>query len=350
MPSIDRRSVLLLGASTAFASGGLSSARADEVAAFYAGRTITFVSGSSPGASYDVHSRLVARHLGKHLPGKPNVVVQNMPGAGSKAAANHLYTAAARDGSVIGMFGRGLYLDALLGGDGIRFDPLKFEWIGSHGRETSALVAGIDTPFKTMADVQRMEMLAGTAPPGSDVHSFGLMLNALVGTKLKLVSGYPGLAAVMLAIDRGEVQGCPGPSIASLMALRPTWLTEPGKARFLVQLATERHPTLLQGVPIVHEFARSDVDRQALDLMLARLAIAYPLTAPPEVPAARLAALRTAFDAMVKDAEFLADAAKIHADVAPTTAARMLDVIRRAYSASPEAIARVKSAMSAGQK
>ncbi len=318
-------------------------ARADDIAAFYAGRTMTFVSGSSPGASYDVHSRLVARHLGGFIPGKPTIVVQNMPGAGSKAAANHLYTAAARDGSVIGMFGRGVYLDAVFGIEGTRFDPLKFSWIGSHGRETSALVAGIDTPFKAFADLQKNEMLVGTPPPGSDVHSFGMMFNALAGAKLKLISGYPGLAAVALAIDRGEVQGIPGPSIASLMALRPQWLTEPGKARFLVQLGTSPHATLLQGVPMVHAFAQSDADRKALDLMLARLEIAYPLTAPPEVPAGRLAALRAGFAGMVKSEEFLADAKKLYAEISPSSGERVLEVMAQAYAAPKDVIARAKS-------
>lgn len=324
-----------------------TAARADDaaVAAFYTGRTITFVSGSSPGASYDVHSRLVARHLGTFVPGKPTIVVQNMPGAGSKAAANHLFTAAARDGSVIGMFGRGIYLDALFGIEGTRFDPLKFDWIGSHGRETSALVVTIDSPFRTMADIQTAEMLAGTPPPGSDVHSFGMMLNALAGTRMKIVTGYPGLAAVALAMDRGEVQGTPGPSIASLMALRPQWLTEPGKARFLVQLGATPHATLLQGVPMVQGFARSDIDRRALDLMLARLEIAYPLTAPPGIPASRLAALRAAFDAMVKNEAFVADGLKLHAEIAPASGQRVLDVIRQAYAAPPEVIARAKAVL-----
>ena len=324
-----------------------SIADADEVGDFYSGRTITFVSGSSPGASYDVHSRLVARHLAAYIPGKPTIVVQNMPGAGSKAAANHLYAAAVRDGSVIGSFGRGIYLDALFGIEGTRFDPLKFAWIGSHGRETSALVAGIDTPFKAFADVQANEMVVGTPPPGSDVHSFGMMFNALAGAKLKLVGGYPGLAAVALAMDRGEVQGIPGPSIASLMALKPQWLTEPGKARFLVQLAAMPHATLLQGVPLVHGFARTEIDRKALELMLARLEIAYPLTAPPETPPARLTALRKAFEAMVRDEAFLADARKIHAEISLASGDRVLELIKQAYAAPPEVLARAKAVVSA---
>jgi tripartite-type tricarboxylate transporter receptor subunit TctC len=322
-----------------------SQGRAEDIAAFYAGKTITFVSGSAPGASYDVGSRLVARNIGRHIPGKPTVVVQNMPGAGSKAAANHLYAAAARDGSAIGMFGRGLYLDALFGEDGIRFDPLKLNWIGSYGRETSMLVSGIDTPFKTLGDVQRSEMVAGTASPGSDIHSFGLMLNALVGTKLKLVSGYRGLAAVVLAMERGEVQGIPGPSVGSLTALRPQWLKEPGKVNFLVQLGVKPHPTLLKGVPVVVDFAKSALDRQALELMVGRLEIAYPVAAPPDVPAERVAALRAAFDAMVKDEAFLADARKLRADVAPVSGAQMLEMIRKVHAAPKEVVARAKAAL-----
>lgn len=344
-PRLQQRLPGFLACAWALAVAAPAASGADEVAAFYAGRTITFVSGSSPGASYDVHSRLVARHLSGFIPGRPAIIVQNMPGAGSKAAANHLYTAASRDGSVIGMFGRGVYLDAVFGIEGTRFDPLKFNWIGSHGRETSALVAGIDTPFKTFADLQRAEMLAGTPPPGSDVHSFGMMFSALAGAKLKLISGYPGLAAVALAMERGEVQGIPGLSIASLMALRPQWLTEPGKARVLVQLGASPHATLLQGVPMVHAFAQSETDRKALDLMLARLEIAYPLTAPPEVPAARVAALRAAFALMVASEEFLADAAKLHAEIAPSSGERVLDVIAQAYAAPKDVIARAKAVL-----
>ncbi len=327
------------------AMAAASQASADDVTAFYAGKTVTFVSGSSPGGSYDVGSRLIARHLGKHIPGKPNVVVFNMPGAGSMTAANHLYSVANKDGSVIGMFGRGLFLDALFEAPGVRFDPRKFNWIGSHGREVSVLVAGINTPFKTLADVQRAEMVVGASPPGSDSHSFGVILNALLGTRLKIVSGYPGMAQAIMAIDRGEVEGNPGVSIGTLMALRPQWLKEAGHASFLVQLATEAHPTLLKGVPLAIERARDAVDRQALTLTLSRMTIAYAFTAPPDVPADRVRALRAAFDAAVKDPALIADAERMNAEIHPVTGDRVLAIIEQAYASPKDVIARAKAAM-----
>jgi tripartite-type tricarboxylate transporter receptor subunit TctC len=333
----------ILGTSAASAAGD------DDVTNFYTGRTLTFVSGSSPGGSYDVGSRLIARHLGRHIPGKPTVVVQNMPGAGSMAAANHLFNVAAKDGSVIGMFGRGLFLDALFGTPNVRFDPRRFGWIGSHGREVAALVAGIDTPFKRLADAQGREMVVGTAPPGSDSHSFGLVLNALVGTRLKLISGYQGMAQAIMAIDRNEVQGNPGVSVGTLMALRPEWLKQPGKANFLVQLANEPHKQFMKGVPLVTEHARNDVDRRALSLIVSRMTMAYAFTTPPDVPGDRLRALREAFDAAVKDPEFLADAERMHADIDPVSGVRITAIIEEAYASSPDVIARAGAAMTSGE-
>jgi tripartite-type tricarboxylate transporter receptor subunit TctC len=331
------------------ASAATAQTPPDGTAAFYAGKTVTFVSGSSPGGSYDVGSRLIARHLGRHIPGQPNVIVQNMPGAGSMAAANHLFNVAARDGSVIGMFGRGLYLDALFGAQGVRFDPRKFGWVGSHGREVATLVAGIGTPFKTLADAQAREMIVGTAPPGSDSHSFGVILNALAGTRLKMVSGYQGMAQAIMAIDRGEVHGNPGASVGTLMALRPDWLKEPGKASFLVQIAAEPHNKFLKGVPLVLDHARDAINREALTLIVSRMTMAYAFTAPPDLPPQRLQTLRSAFDAAVKDPAFLADATKMSADIDPVPGERIAAIIERAYASSPEVIARAKTAMASGE-
>ena len=321
-----------------------AAARAD-VAAFYAGRTVTFVSGSSPGASYDLGSRLIARHLARHIPGKPTIIVQNMAGAGSMAAANHLYNVAARDGSVIGMFGRGLYLDALFGAPGVRFDPLRFNWIGSHAKEVSVLLADPKSAFKTVADARAREMVTGSAPPGSDSHSFALQLNALVGTRLKIVSGYRGMAEAIMAIDRGEVEGNAGASIGTLMGLRPQWLKQPGQVNFILQLALEPHPAYLRGVPLAIDHALSPSDASALRLSLSRLAIAYAFTAPPDVPAERVEALRAAFDAAVVDPEFLADAERANTDVSPVNGAGVLDIIRQAYATPKDVIVRAKAAM-----
>jgi len=159
-------------------------AAAQDAAQFYAGRTITFAVGYGSGASYDTGARLIGRHLGKYIPGKPSLVIQNMPGAGSMTAANHLYNAAAKDGTALAMFGRGLYLEALFGNPLVKFDPVKFNWIGSYGSEVSALVSGINTPFKTVADVQKSEMIIGASGPGADTHAFGLVLRSLAEAKI----------------------------------------------------------------------------------------------------------------------------------------------------------------------
>ena len=315
-----------------------------DVAPFYAGRTVTFVSGSSPGGSYDIGSRLIARHLGRHIPGRPIIIVQNMPGAGSMAAANHLYNVAPRDGSVIGMFGRGLFLDALFEAPSVRFDPLKFNWIGSHAKEVSMLLSARASGFRSVADVKARKMVTGSAPPGSDSHAFALLLNTLVGARLKLVSGYRGMAEAIMAIDRGEVEANAGASIGTLMGLRPQWLKEPGHVNIILQLAIEPHPVYLRGVPLAVDHALSPLDAGALRLSLSRLSIAYAFTAPPDVPADRVEALRAAFDAAVADPEFLADAERANTDVSPVSGAGVLDVIRRAYATPKDVIARARSA------
>ena len=321
-------------------------ARAQPAAEFYAGKTITFVVGYAAGASFDTGARLIGRHLGRHIPGKPNVIVQNMPGAGSMTAANHIYNAAPKDGTAIAMFGRGLFLEALFANPAARFDPLKLNWIGSHGREVSVLIASAKSPFKTVEDIRSSEMLVSASGPGADTYAYALVLNALIGARLKIIGGYPGQSEAFLAIDRGEVHGNAGATIGSISALRPQWLKEPGLVNFIVQLATERHPTALQGVPLVTDFARTDTDRGALDLTFSRLKIAYAFTAPPDIPADRLAALRAGFEAAVKDPEFLADAARANTDVAPVSGEGVLEVIRRVYAMPREIVARGKAAMS----
>jgi len=324
-----------------------SPARAQDAAQFYAGKSITFIVGYGAGASYDSGARLIGRYLGRYIPGKPNVVIQNMPGAGSMVAANQLYNASAKDGSVIGMFGRGLYLEALFGNPAVKFDPVKFNWIGSHGREVSFLVTGKDTGFKTVADIREREIIVGASGPGADTHSFALVLRTLLDAKVKIVSGFPGQADAFLALDRGEVQGNAGATIGTVMALRPQWLMEKGLANFVVQLATERHPTLLQGVPLIMDFAKDDVDRGAMELAFARQGMAYKFAAPPGVPADRVEALRTGFRGAVQDPEFLADAARVNADVAAMEGEEIGKLVAAAYKMKPEVLARAKAALTA---
>ncbi len=326
-----------------------SAARAQDAGQFYAGKTVTFIVGYGAGASYDSGARLVGRYLGKYIPGKPNVVIQNMPGAGSMVAANQLYNASAKDGTVIGMFGRGLYLEALFGNPAVKFDPVKFNWIGSHGREVSVLVTGKDSGFKTVADIRQREIILGASGPGADTHSFALILRSLLGAKVKIVSGFPGQADAFLALDRGEVHGNAGATIGTVMALRPQWLKEKGLANFVVQLATQRHPTLLQGVPLIMDFADNDVDRGAMELAFARQGMAYKFAAPPGVPADRVEALRTGFRSAVKDADFLQDAARMNADVSAMEGEDIAKLIAAAYKMKPEVLARAKAALTARQ-
>ncbi len=341
------RSIAAATSLAAIASGFAAPVRAQDAAQFYAGKTITFIVGYGAGASYDSGARLIGRYLGKYIPGKPNIVVQNMPGAGSMVAANQLYNASAKDGTVIGMFGRGLYLEALFGNPAVKFDPVKFNWIGSHGREVSFLVTGKDTGFTTVADIRDREIILGASGPGADTHSFALVLRTLLGAKVKIVSGFPGQADAFLALDRGEVHGNAGATIGTVMALRPQWLKEKGLANFVVQLATERHPTLLQGVPLIMDFAKDDIDRGAMELAFARQGMAYKFAAPPGVQADRVEALRAGFRGAVKDAEFLADALRINADVGAMEGEAITKLIAAAYNMKPEVLARAKAALTA---
>ena len=335
--------IAYLGATAAIALP----ARAQATAQFYTGKSITFLVGYGAGASYDTGARLIGRYLGRHMPGKPNVVIQNMPGAGGMVAANNLYNAAAKDGTVVGMFGRGLYLEALFGNPTVKFDPMKFNWIGSHGREVSVLVTGKGTPFKTVDDIRKSEIILGASGPGADTHSFAIAVRSFLDAKVKIVSGFPGQAEAFLAIDRGEVHGNAGATVGTLMALRPQWLNEKGLANFIVQLSTERHPTFFKGVPVIMELAKNDTDRGAMELAFARQAMAYSFAAPPGVSADRIEALRAGFRGAVKDPEFLADAAKMNVDVGPMEGDEIARLVARAYQASPDVLARAKAALTA---
>lgn len=322
-------------------------ARAQDAAQFYAGKTVSFLVGYGTGASYDTGARLLGRALARHIPGKPSVVIQNVPGAGSMVAANQLYNTASKDGLVIGMFGRGLYLEALFGNPAVKFDPLKFNWIGSHGREVNVLVTGKDTGFKTVADIRARELILGASGPGADTHSFAIALRVFLDAKVKIVSGFPGQAEAFLALDRGEVHGNAGATIGTIMALRPQWLSQAGQANFVVQLSTVKHPTLLQGVPLVAEFAKNAIDLGAMEIAFARQNIAYGYAAPPGVPADRVEALRAGFWGAVKDPEFLAEAARMNADVAPVGGEEIAKVIAQAYAKPADVLARAKAALTA---
>jgi len=329
---------------TALSEGGY----ADSVADFYTGKQVEFVIGYSVGAAYDTNGRVVARHLGKHIPGKPQVVVRNMPGAGSLVSANHIFSAAPRDGTAIGMFSRGNAMYPLLEGPA-KFEADKFNWIGSSSKEVSLVLSWGTQPFKTVDDIRKNEMVVGATGAGADTVVMPAILNETIGTKLKPVTGYPGNAEALLAMERGEVQGSAAMSLGTVRTARSHWLTG-GTVNLLLQLALEPHPTMLKGVPLALDFATDPIGRQALEMVLSRQSMAYPVVAPPGVPAERVAALRAAFREMTKDAEYVADLQKAGYEDDPVKGEEIEAIIKRVYASPQAAIDRARAAVAVASK
>jgi tripartite-type tricarboxylate transporter receptor subunit TctC len=282
-------------------------ARADAVADFYTGKTMIIIVGADTGGGYDAQARLMSRHIGRFIPGKPNVIVQNMPGAGSLIAANNLYNTAPKDGTVIGLVQRGVLSSKFTNPGGVRFDLAKFNWIGNLSSETAVVVAWHTSPFKSIEDVLQQEMLVAGTGPTIDTETTPRLLNALTGTKFKVISGYSGTADGVLAMERGEVHGLGDWSWSNVKTRRPDYLRDK-KIRVLLQVATEKLPDL-PDVPLAMDLVKSDEGKKIMALFLAQKAAARPVLAPPQVPADRLAAIQQAFDKMIVDPEFQKDAA-----------------------------------------
>jgi tripartite-type tricarboxylate transporter receptor subunit TctC len=323
-------------------------ALADPVEDFYRGRNVTLVIGYSVAGGYDNYARVVARHLGNHIPGRPTVLPQNMPGAGSLRAANYLYNAAAKDGSVIGMFSRGMAMEPLIGTSHTQFDARKFSWLGSGTDEVSTCVTWRDSAVKTWADALTTPFTVGGEGSGSDPDIFATVVHNVFGVKLRLVSGYPGSAEVALAIERREVDGRCGWSYSSLRQQRPEWITNK-QVNILVQLALKKTPEL-PDVPLVTEFATTNRQRQILRLVFSRQAMARPFTAPPGIPAERKQALRKAFDETMADPAFLAEAKQRGLEVNPVTGAEIDVLIAELYQTPPDIVAEVRATIAPGAK
>ena len=326
-----RKLLLLLGLAAIAAP---APARADPVEDFYKGRTVNLYIGYSVGGGYDVYARTIARYLGDHIPGHPTVVPQNMEGAGSLRAVNYLYARAPKDGSAIATFARGAAFYPLVGLEGGNFDAPKLNWIGSANNETSLCVAWAATGIKTIDDIKTREMTAGGTGPTDDTVQFVHVINATLGTKIRAVTGYPGGGDVLLALERGEVQGRCGWSYSSLLTTRPSWITE-HKINVLLQLGLRKLPDL-PDVPLVMDLPMSAEDREVLKLVFARQVMGRPYAAPPGVPADRVAALRRAFDETMKDPAFLADAAKAQLEIVPETGEDVQKLVVDIYKTRPE--------------
>ena len=273
---------------------------------FYRGKQVRFIISSATGGDYDQWSRLIARYLGKYIPGNPTIVPQNMPGAGQIIATNHLFNLADKDGSVIGMIGRNLPNDALIKKEGVRFDPVKFNWLGSPELTNRVCAAIEGAPVQKVQDLFQHELLVGGAGAGTAVSNTPVLLSRLLGMKFKLVEGYGNSQAILLAMERGEVQGiCQ--SLSSLRGSRPQWF-ESGKLKVLFN--TERNPVPGLNAPSVFEFVKNEEQRRVLSLYTSSVELGRPMVAPPGVPKDRVEALRKALGDTLKDPQLLEEAQK----------------------------------------
>ena len=322
---------------------------ADPVSDFYTGKTINLYIGYSAGGGYDIYARLLARHYGKQIPGKPTVVAQNMPGAGSLLATNWLYNAAPRDGTVIAAINRGIAFEPLTGGQGVQFEPLKFGWLGSLGKEVNVTLAWHTSATKRAEDLFTRGLIAGGTGSGADSAIYPALMNKLLGAKIHLIAGYPGANDVNLAMERGEIEGRPSPSWTSMRMARPDWLRD-GKIVPLWQLSLSKHRDLSH-VPLALEFARSEEDRQVMEFFFARQEMSRPFLTTPSVPADRLKALRAAFMKTAVDPEFIEATKDQDVELDPIDGPAIENLIRKVYSSPKRVVERASEiAQSAGSE
>ena len=334
---ISRVLVVALGLGAA-----LPASAQDDVAAFYRGKQLRMVVGSAVGGGYDLFARIVARHIVNHIPGRPHIIVQNQPAAGGAVMTNQLYGQGPKDGTVIGVPINGIPTAPLLQ-SGIQFDATKLIWVGSTNREAYVAFVWHTAPVESIADLRSREVVVGATTPGTTMVDFPLLVNDILGFKFKIVRGYQGTPQINLAIERGEVQGMGGIGWASVKAQTPHWISDK-KIKVLAQYGLERHPEL-SDVPTMLELAKSNADRQAMTMLFARTEYGRPYFLPPDVPEERVAALRRAFDATMKDTAFIAEAAKLQFDVDPLTGEQVQALVAQLAATPREIVARVRAAL-----
>jgi tripartite-type tricarboxylate transporter receptor subunit TctC len=310
-------------------------ARAQSVEEFYKGKAINLAIGFDAGGGYDIYGRLLSRHLSRHIPGHPAIVVQNMPGAGSQRAAQWLYSVAPKDGTALGTFGRQMGIAPLLTPTTAQFDGTKFNWIGSITNEVSTCITWHTSAVKTWSDMLSKQVTLGGDGPGADPDVFALLYKNVFDAKIKLVSGYHGTTPILLAMERGEVEGLCGYSWSTIKSKNQAWLNEK-KINIIVQAALRKEADIAE-VPLALDLAKTEEQRQILKVILTSQEIARPFAAPPDVPADRVAALRAAFDATMKDAEFLAEAKKLNLDVNPLDGKTITNLLVELYG-TPKAV------------
>ncbi len=331
--------LVALALAMALAPGSRGSAQTPEQ--FYKGKMIDFEVGYPTGGSNDAYARLIANHLGKHIPGAPTVVLRNVPGAGSFLAVNRVFNTLPKDGSVIGLGAPTLALDEKLGSQGVRFKTAELNWIGRVDSLINIVMMWKTSPVKTIADAQRIELTLSGTGAGSTVSIYPTVLNNVIGTKFKLVMGYRGSNEGMLAMERGEVEGH-STAWSAVKVAKPDWLRDK-TVNIIVQFALKRHPEL-PDVPTAVELARNDEERPVLGAIMNASEVGTAFFTTPGIPPDRLAALRRAFDETVKDPEFLAEAEKVRLGVTPMTGEEVQKLVAQVSSLSPALLERVRAA------
>ncbi len=314
-------------------------AAADPISDFYKGKEVQLYIGYPPGGGYDIYGRLVAKHLGRFIPGTPGVLPQNMPGAGSLKAANYLYSAAPKDGSAIGIVAQSLATEEVLGTPGIAYKSKDFTWIGRATSNVEIEIMWHTAPIKSMADAMVKEAVIGGSGPIAPAEVYPKVLNNLIGTKFKVISGYAGSPESCNAMEKGEVMGCLL-SWVGLKSGRPDWLRDK-QVNIIVQYAISKHAEL-PNVPTMVELGKTEEDRQILALYASGADLGRSIVAPPNLPADRAKALRDAFMTMVKDARFLEDVKKQNVDLVPLSGEELQKVVARAADVPPAVVARAK--------
>ena len=318
-------------------------AQAQPAAEFYKGKQVDLYIGYSTGGGYDIYARLLARHIGKHIPGNPTIVPRNMEGAGSLRLANWLYKVAPRDGTAFGTIGRGIPFHPLMGGKGAQFEASEFAWIGSANDEVSVCAAWGKTGIARFDELYKKEMIVGGTGATADTDLFPKVMNGVLGTKMRVITGYPGGNDITLAMQRGEVQGRCGWSWSSIKTNHPDWVKD-GTLKLLVQLSLEKHPDM-PNVPLIMDMVKTEEQRGVMRLLFARQVMGRPFLAPPGLPADRIALLRRAFMDTMKDKEFLAQADKMKLEITPVSGERVQELVAEIYRTPSDIVKRTIEAL-----
>jgi tripartite-type tricarboxylate transporter receptor subunit TctC len=337
-PTRPRRALI---AALLLAGWAMPPAKADGLADFYKGKTVALVVGSSTGGGYDTMTRAIARFIGKHVPGNPTVVVRNMPGAGGITALNYIYNSAERDGTVLALVQNNTPLEPLFGTKQARYDATRLNWLGTPSFEVAMVLLWHTVPVNSVADLKSRETQMGASGANSTPAFYTRLLNATLGTRMKLVNGYPGQNEALLAMERGELDGYPSVFQSALTSTRPNWLAEK-LAKAIVQYGPERLAEL-GNVPFAPDLLTNPDDKLLMQVGFDPLALGRPLVMPPDAPADRVAAIRKALAETFADPEFLAEGERMGLAVnAPRTGAQLQDVIARAYQSPSRIIERLQ--------